>query len=413
MADKKTLVIVGNGMATGRLLDDLEKLQPSDLKICVIGDEPVGGYNRIMLSPVLAGEIQPDSIVSKPNDWFAQRNIEFKCGVRVETIDRSNRCVITDYGESIAYDMLVLATGSRPARIPAKNQTLAGVTAFRTLADVGRIQDLIKTASVHDDVKGRAVVVGGGFLGLEAAYGIACQGMQVTLVHRSGWLLNRQLDKAAAAYLQKVMEHKNIEFRLADEVESFIGADTVVGAHLKSGETILCELAVIATGITPNKELGQAADLNVNRGIVVDEFMRTSDPAIYALGECVEFDGETFGLVEPIWQQSKVLAEVIATRAADQSFANLAVATKLKVSGVQLFSAGQHLSSPDVRELVYEDPALPVYRKLLLKNGCIVGVVLFGDTRGGQDYVDLMLQGADVSAAAETLIFSAPTTSAA
>lgn len=407
----RTLLIVGNGMATGRLLDDLHKRQAVDLKIIVIGDEPVGNYNRIMLSPVLAGEVAAQSIVSKPQQWYSERGIEFFCGVRVEEINRRKKTVLTDAGHSLSYDILVLATGSRPARIPAANQALSGVTAFRTLADVARIQELISRCTAH--AGGQAVVVGGGFLGLEAAYGIACQGLKVTLVHRSAWLLNRQLDKSAAAYLQKIMACKNIDFRLADEIETFIGEGEVSAAKLKSGEVLPCQLAVIATGITPNRELAAQAGLAVNRGVVVDAQLRSSDADVFALGECVEFEGETFGLVEPIWQQSRVLAAVIAQNSEDASFANLAIATKLKVSGVQMFSAGQHLSDPQLREIVYEDPAQCVYRKLLLQQGRIVGVVLFGDTRGGQDYVELMLAGVDVSASAETLIFEAPKAAAA
>ena len=407
MKEKKKLVIVGNGMATGRLLDDLSQYDAfgeteSHVEITVIGDEPVGGYNRILLSPVLAGEASPDSIVTKPVSWYCDNSVTLKIGVSVDRIDRDNKKVCLSGGETCDYDILVLAIGSRPSVIPAANQNLLGVTVFRTLADVDYIQTFIASTQQGEQ---RAVVVGGGFLGLEAAYGIACQGVKVTLIHRSAWLLNRQLDKASGALLERVMAEKNIDFRLNDEVDRFLGEQQLEGVRLKSGEILPCSLAVIAAGITPNKELGQAAGLACNRGIEVNGFLQTSDADIFALGECVEFEGETFGLVEPIWRQSQALASYLMS-VNSSPFVSDMVATKLKVSGVSLFSAGEHITREGMRELVYQDVANNIYRKLLLKDNKIVGIVLFGDIQNGQNYYDMMINQAHISGEVDVLVLS-------
>jgi nitrite reductase (NADH) large subunit len=402
--DKPRLVIVGNGMATGRFLDDIHKRAPGQFSITVIGDEPEGSYNRIMLSPVLAGETSASDIIGKPAHWYREQGIEFLGGVRIARIDRQAQCVVASTGKSYRYDHLVLAVGSRPARIPAKNQDVGNIYAFRTLQDVDRIM-----ASAHSALEcGKsadtdALVIGGGLLGLEAAYGLALKGLRVMLLHRSGWLLNRQLDPAAALLLQQVMESKNVNFILSDEVVCFTGTDQVEGAQLKSGKSLSCKLAVIATGITPNVELGLEAGLVGKRGIEVDACMATSDPNISAIGECTEFEGATFGLVEPIWQHCAALADRLCF-AKTTRFVNSPVPTKLKVSGVQLFSAGDFITTDAHRELLYEDAANGVYRKILLKDNRIVGVVLFGDTRDGPDYFAMLQDQRDVSDIAPFLL---------
>lgn len=390
---KKSLVIVGNGMATGRLLDELLKRDLHRYKVTVIGDEPQGSYNRIMLSPVLAGEMTEQSVLTKPREWYQEQGIEFVGGARVTRIEPQEQWVCTDIGQKFHYQELVLATGSRPARIGAANQHLEHIYSFRTLEDVQRIGTSAQQAQSGN---ASALVVGGGLLGLEAAYGLACKGLKVTLVHRSAWLLNRQLDATAGAFLRAVMEHKNIHFELGTEVEAFQGDSFVQAAQLKNGTRVPCDLAVIATGISPNKELGLAAGLQGERGIQVDEQMRTSLPGISALGECVQFVDATFGLVEPIWAQCITLAERLC-EGEPKAFVNAPVATKLKVSGVQLYSAGEHLTREDHRELVYKDPVGGVYRKVLLRDNRIVGIVLFGDVRDGQEYFTLMQTQQDVS----------------
>lgn len=394
-ANKPKLVIVGNGMAAGRMVDEL-LARANNFEITVIGDEPQGSYNRIMLSPVLAGETTAKAIVQKDSAWYEVQKIRFMAGVRVLRIDKERKQVHCNTGEQLDYDHLIIATGSRPARIPAENQDIAGVMAFRTLDDVDTILTLSQAAK-------SAVVVGGGLLGLEAAYGMAVRGLKVVLVHRSDWLLNRQLDPASGAMLAKVMAHKGVEFRLGTEVQRFVGSRKVEACELKSGEVLGCDLAVIATGITPNAELGLEAGLKGERGIEVNDYLATSDPYISAIGECVEHNGETFGLVEPIWQHCISLADRLALRQLT-AYENMPVATKLKVSGVQVFSAGQWLTSPDIREFVYTDSARNVYRKVLLKDGVIVGIVFFGDVRDGQYLFELMDNRVNVSAAFPQLL---------
>lgn len=390
----RELVIVGNGMATGRLLDELLARDGQRFKITVIGAEPIGSYNRIMLSSVLAKDADVQGIIQKDHAWYDAHDIRFQSGSAVTKIDRKAKCVLLENGQSIAYDELVLATGSSAARIPAKNHDLDNVFTFRTVADTHAMMDIATTAK-------HALVVGGGLLGLEAAYGLAKFGIKVTLVHRSAWLLNRQLDKPAAAMLQSVMSNMNIEFILSDEVDSFNsgkehGEETLESVTLKSGTKLDVQLAVVATGITPNAQIGIDAGLDGQRAIAVDDFMHTSADHISAVGECVEHRGQTFGLVDPLWRH----AETLAARLIEQKnipFENQAIATKLKVSGVQVFSAGLVETNPEVRALTLCDKKANIYRKLLIKDGCIVGIVLFGDVRSGQYYFDLMQSKTDVS----------------
>lgn len=403
MAGKKSLVIVGNGMAAGRLLDDLFAAGCEDWRISVIGEEPEGGYNRILLSSVLAKEATAASIISKPHSWFAERGIQFYAGEKVVEVDRERKQVITDNGRAVEYDHLVLTTGSRPSRIGADNQQLQGIMSFRTLGDVSCMERLAVEAG-RPDTPPKALVVGGGFLGLEAAYGLAVQGVEVTVVHRSQWLLNRQLDPRAAVFLQRILEHKNIHFLLGCEVQSFEGQTQVTGAKLTNGIRVDCQLAVIATGVTPNTELGREAGLSVNRGVVVDEFMQTSDKSISALGECVEHQGETYGLVDPIWRQSQVLAKHVCGLSVDP-FVNQPIATKLKISGVKLFSMGPPIERENQRAIWVEDENAGVYRKCVLEDDRLVGVVLFGDTSGSQFYCDLMQKKSAVKQFSERLVF--------
>ncbi len=386
---KKRLVIVGNGMAAGRIIDELiarDTVKPKSghslFDITIIGDETCGSYNRIMLSSVLAGTTSAMSIIQKPASWYAQQGMRFMAGIRVTQINRQQCHVLCANDERIPYDHLIIATGSRPAHLPALNQNIAGVMAFRTLADVDTILSLSQTAK-------HAVVIGGGLLGLEAAYGMAVRGLQVVLVHRSAWLLNRQLDEAAAAMLARVMTHKGVVLKLAAQVARFNGQIRVESAQLTSGEILPCDVAVIATGITPNAELGIEAGLQGQYGIAVNDFLVTSDPHISAIGECAEHKGKTFGLVEPIWQHCISVADRLV-RGMQTAYQNTPVATKLKVSGVQVFSAGEWLTSPEHRAFIFVDSARNIYRKLLLKNNCIVGIVFFGDVRDGQYFFELM-----------------------
>ncbi len=392
-----SLVIVGNGMVAGRFLDEVRARDGQPYRITVIGAEPHGSYNRIMLSSVLAKDTTVPAIVQKDHAWYAEHGIEFVSGSAVVAIDRQKQEVETACGQRIYYDELVLATGSRAARIPARNLDLQHIFLFRTIADTHGMMDAAASAS-------SVLVVGGGLLGLEAAYGLAKFGAKVTLVHRSPWLLNRQLDRDAAAMLQNVMSGMGIEFKLSDEVDHFHGESKVEGVTLKSGDTLAIDMAVIATGIKPNAELGIDAGLLGQRAIAVDDFMQTSDPRISAIGECIEHDGQTFGLVDPLWRQAETLAARLV-KAERLPFRNQAIATKLKVSGVQVFSAGEVQTREGLRELCLRDDAAHIYRKLLLEDQRIVGIVLFGDVRSGNWYFELMQQQVDVGPLLPTLIY--------
>ncbi|WP_370980884.1 NAD(P)/FAD-dependent oxidoreductase [Agaribacterium sp. ZY112] len=394
-----SLVIVGNGMVAGRFLDELLKRDGQQYRVTVIGAEPHGSYNRIMLSSVLANDTTVKAIVQKDHDWYEQQGIHFISGSPVVSIDRDKKTVSTACDQQISYDELVLATGSRAARIPAKNLDLAHVFLFRTIADTQAMMQIAEAEHAKN-----AIVVGGGLLGLEAAYGLAKFGIKVTLVHRSGWLLNRQLDERSANMLKDVMQSMGISFRLNDEIVSFNGDSAVKSATLKSGDTLDAELAVIATGITPNAELGLEHGLDGKRAIEVDDFMQTSAAHISAIGECIEHKGQCFGLVDPLWRQAETLAARLVN-SENLPFENQATATKLKVSGVQVFSAGQVLETEQQRSIIVEDKQSRIYRKLIIEQDRIVGIVLFGDVRSGAYYFDLMQDGTDVSAMLPNLIF--------
>lgn len=377
------LVIIGNGMAAGRLLDNIRQRDASKFNISVIGDEKAGSYNRIMLSSVLAGEVEADSIIQKNPQWYEQQQVRFIGGVFAERIDTVQQQVLLANGETLHYDHCVITTGSRPAKIPAGNQALANIFSFRTLDDVDTITRSASKAR-------KALVVGGGLLGLEAAYGLAQKELEVHLVHRSPWLLNRQLDETSGRLLQRVMLDKGVHCHLGCEVENFIGEHALSAAQLNNGERIDCDLAVIATGITPNIDLAKNSGLECARGILVNEHLQTSATNISALGECCEIDAQTFGLVEPIWHQCENLAEQLCF-GHSKPFVNPAVATKLKVSGVQVFSAGEFITQAHHRAVTVHADKKGVYRKLLFDGERLVGAVLFGDTRGGNEYFEAIL----------------------
>jgi nitrite reductase (NADH) large subunit len=394
---KPSLVIIGNGMATGRLLDEIIKRTPNKYQITVIGKERFGSYNRIMLSAVLAGDATIDSIMQKPPAWYKEHDINFLSGSLVTHINKETKVVELASLVHINYDELIIATGSRTATIPAKNQDIEGIFNFRDIADTQKIQAFANQENVGSK---EAIVIGGGLLGLEAAYGLAISGVEVTLVHRNKWLLNRQLDKVSGNMLQRIMEQKNITFALGHEVASFenivernlAGNQNILsGVTLTNGEFISAQMAVIATGITPNKELAETASIDVERAILVNDYMQTSDPSISALGECCEHNRATFGLVDPIWSQCITLAERLCNNV-KKPFQNAPVPTKLKVSGVQLFSAGDVEVSEGSQCFTLLDKRALIYRKIIIKNGKISGVVLFGDVSSGMAYFELMQQ---------------------
>ncbi|AWB68313.1 NAD(P)/FAD-dependent oxidoreductase [Saccharobesus litoralis] len=404
----KKLVIVGNGMVTGRFLDELQSRNHEQYQVTVVSAEPHGSYNRIMLSSVLSNEASVETIIQKDQDWYSHHNVTLHLGDAVTHIDRQHKTITTAKGRTIEYDHLVIATGARSAKIPAKKLDLDNIFPFRTIADTQKMINQAKQAQ-------KAIVVGGGFLGLEAAWGLANNGVEVTLVHRGKWLLNRQLDKTAADMLQANLESRGLSFCLGNEVDSFIGEQQVQGARLKDGQQLDCDMAIVATGITPNAEIGLQAGLQGQRAINVDSFMLTSDTSISAMGECVEFQGQTFGLVDPLWRHAKTLAQRLCQSDGDvEPFVNAPIATKLKISGINLYSAGLVAASHDNQhEVIIKDAKQNIYRKLIIESGKIKGIVLFGDVRSGAWYFDLLQQQQDVTALLPNILFGQEYASAA
>ncbi|MCC5884766.1 MAG: NAD(P)/FAD-dependent oxidoreductase [Halomonas sp.] len=398
------LVIVGNGMAGHRLVEALLARPERPARITVIGAETTPAYNRILLSPLLAGEIEREAITLRDAAWYAEHDIDLVLGERVETIERSARRLTTDAGRELDYDRLVLATGSNPARPPVPGLELPGVYLFRDLNDANALAHAAEQGS-------HAVVIGGGLLGLEAAEGLRKRGMQVSLLQRDDRLMNRQLDLTAARLLEKELRGRGLDIHTDAQLER-LEADAegnVCAALLADGTRLTADCVVVAIGIVPNAELGQAAGLEVNRGIVVDEWLTTADPAIYALGECCEFQGQTFGLVEPIWRQVEVLADRLCPGSAERSegYVDTPYATKLKISGVSLYAFGPTDPEPEHDVLSYRDPQQGDYRRLLLREGRLEGVVLYGDTASGPWYFEQALAGRDLSSCRSALLLGA------
>jgi len=395
---KQNLVIIGNGMAATRLLELLLKQAPDRYEISLFGAEPHPGYNRIMLSPVLADEMASDAIVQHSRDWYQQHNIRFYCGETITRIDRQQRCVYSHSGIYQPYDQLIIATGSEPLQPAALlGNTLSGVFNFRTLHDVARLQQAA-ASSRH------AVVIGGGLLGLEAAHGLRQQGCDVTVLHRGDWLLNRQLDSTAAGLLHETLSDRGIQIRTNCEVTQLNGEHQLESIQLSDGSTLTTDLLVSAIGIQPQASLAREAGLHCQRGIVVDSQLHTSDPNIFALGECSEFEGHTFGLVAPIYDQAQVLADQLSGLQ-ESLFSHRPQATRLKVSGIELFSAGAHLDTPGLQRQQFINRLDGSYRTLLFRDNRLAGAVLYGDTRDGNYYFELIEQQCDISDLRPLLIF--------
>ena len=395
---KLRLVVIGNGMAGCRAVEDILKRDPDRYEITIFGAEPRVNYNRIMLSPVLAGEKAFDDIVINDEAWYRDNAITLHAGRTVTAIDRETRTVAAEGGLTVPYDRLILASGSDPVRLPLPGADLAGVVTFRDLDDV----DQMVAAA---DAGGAAVVIGGGLLGLEAAYGLARRGMKATVVHLMDVLMERQLDSAAGFLLTEALSQRGVETVLSAQSEAILGEDgRVSGLKLSDGRVLPCSILVMAVGIRPNTALAKAAGLAVGRGVVVDDQMRTDDPDIYAVGECAEHRGVAYGLVAPIWDMCKTLAAALTGDEAS-AYGGSMLSTRLKVSGVDVFSAGAFAGGEGCEDIVFRDAGRGVYKRVVLENGKVAGAVLFGDAADGGWYFDLMRQGADVSGIRETLIF--------
>ena len=375
------LVIVGNGMAAARLVDELAKVALGRYAIAVIGDEPRLAYNRVLLSSVLAGETASHDIELRPAHWWRDRGVTVKYGCAATEIDVGRRELKIANEESITFSRLVLATGSTPLRLNVPGADLAGVHTFRDSRDV----DLLLTLAAQ---KKRVVVVGGGLLGLEAAYGLAKAGAAVTLIHLMDRLMERQLDAPAAELLKSLVERKGIKILLNANTARIHGETRVEGLELADGRRIEAEAVIFAAGIRPNVALAKDAGIPVNRGVVVDDVMQTGAPDIFALGECAEHRGICYGLVEPAYEQARVLAKHLAGRAA--SYGGSVVATNLKVSGVSVFSAGDFMGAEGSEAIVLSDVRAGTYKKLVLSAGRLVGAVLVGDTADALWYHELI-----------------------
>ncbi|AEI79696.1 nitrite reductase [NAD(P)H] [Cupriavidus necator N-1] len=391
------LVVVGNGMAGMRTVEELLRLAPDLYDITVFGAEPHGNYNRILLSPVLAGEKSVADIMLNTREWYTERGIELLAGDPVVAIDRPRRIVRSASGREVRYDRLLLATGSKPFILPVPGHQLDGVIAFRDIQDVETMQ---QAARDHR----HAVVIGGGLLGLEAANGLLRQGMDVTVVHLPDSLMERQLDKPAATLLQSALERKGLRFLLGAQTAEILGTDRVTGVRFKDGSEIPADLVVMTAGVRPNIELATGAGLHCERAIVVDDTLQTYDPRIYAVGECVQHRQATFGLVAPIWDQARVCAAHLAG-AGHRRYVQQATATKLKVTGVDLYSAGDFIGAEGSEDLVLRDPRRGVYKRLVLQDGYLVGAVLYGDVQDGPWYFDMIQRRTPVGALRQRLLF--------
>ncbi|WP_324779301.1 nitrite reductase large subunit NirB [Thiobacillus sedimenti] len=393
------LVMVGNGMAGVRTLEELLKLAPDLYDITVFGAEPHPNYNRILLSPVLAGEQTVDDIVLNPLDWYREHGITLHLGKKVVQIDRAARRVEADDGTRAAYDRLLLATGSDPFILPVPGADLEGVIGFRDIADV---EAMIRASTQHR----HAVVIGGGLLGLEAANGLMKRGMDVTVVHLGPWLMERQLDEPAARLLQQSLEEKGLRFLLQKQTTELVAGPggRVAAVRFKEGEAIPADLVVMAVGIRPSTALAESAGLHCSRGIVVNDTMQTFDPRIYAIGECAAHRGVAYGLVAPLFEQAKVCANHLALHGIGR-YQGSVTSTKLKVTGIDLFSAGDFAGGEGTEAILYSDPIGGVYKKLVLKDNKLVGGVMVGDTVDGAWYFSLLRDGRDVSELRDHLMF--------
>jgi nitrite reductase (NADH) large subunit len=396
---KLKLVMIGNGMAGVRTLEELLKLSGDLYDITVFGAEPHANYNRILLSPVLAGEQSFDEIVLNDLDWYLDNHIKLLLNRKVVEIDRIKRRVIAEDGTVAEYDRLLIATGSTPFILPIPGNTLQGVIGYRDIADT---QVMIDTAKTHR----HAVVIGGGLLGLEAANGLMLRGMHVTVVHNGEWLLERQLDRTSGQMLQTALEARGLHFRLREQTRALhdAGNGRVGSVEFSNGDIIPADLVVMAAGIRPAIELAEKAGLPCNRGILVNDTMQTYDPRIYAIGECASHRGIAYGLVAPLFEQAKVCANHLA-RLGFATYKGSVTSTKLKVTGIDLFSAGDFMGGEGTETITLSDPVSGIYKKLVIKDDVLVGACLYGDTADGGWYFGQIRGNHDIGELRDHLMF--------
>ncbi|MDY8108816.1 nitrite reductase large subunit NirB [Fulvimarina sp. 2208YS6-2-32] len=390
------LVVIGAGMASGRVLETLFDADPNAYEVTLFNAEARGNYNRIMLSPVLSGEKSYAEIVTHDDAWYADHKVTCRFGEKVVSIDRKAKVVTGENGD-VPYDKLIIATGSAPFIVPVEGRDLPGVITYRDLDDT----HAMIAASARPGA--RAVVIGGGLLGLEAAAGLRLRGMEVTVLHLAGHLMERQLDEAAGYLLKKDLEKRGIVVMTKASTRKILGETAVEGVELADGTVLTADLVVMAAGIRPAAEIAKNAGLATGRAITVNAQMQTSDPDIFAVGECVEYNGALFGLVAPLYDQAKVLARSLMGEV--ESFTVKELSTKLKVTGCDLFSAGDFAEGETREDIVLRDPGQGVYKRLVIENDRLIGAVMYGDTSDSNWFFDLIREGASIAAMRETLIF--------
>ncbi len=423
----RKLVVIGNGMAGMKVVEDLLQIAPNAYEVTVFGAEPHPNYNRILLSPVLAGEKTVQDIVLNPFEWYREKGVTLHVDDPVVSIDRRRRVVVAKSGKVVNYDRLLLATGSNPIVLPIPGNDLPGVVTFRDLQDVDHMLQATRTHK-------KAVVIGGGLLGLEAANGLMKQGMDVTVVHLLDTLMERQLDRAAAAMLKESLEKRGLKFVMPAKTVAVLGergtadggrreegaeaplatahslqptaSNRVRAIRLEDGTEIDADLVVMAAGIRPNTELAKAAGLRCDRGVLVNDTMQTFDPSIYAVGECVQHRNSTYGLIAPLFEQANVCATHLAEFGIGRYKGSL-VSTQLKVTGIDLFSAGDFLGGPTSEALVLRDAKRGIYKRIVIEKNRIRGAVLYGDVKDGPWYFDLMTEGRDIGPLRDKLLFGA------
>ncbi len=398
---KQRLVVIGNGMAGMRTVEELLLSAPEKYDITVFGAEPYGNYNRIMLSSVLSGDKAIEDIVINNRQWYADHAICLHAGPdkAVVRIERGLRKVIAQDGTYADYDRLLIATGSKPVIPNIPGSDLEGVISFRDIVDVN-------TMLAYSQNHKTAVVLGGGLLGLEAAYGLALRGMSVTVVHNTDLLLNRQIDSQAGKMLQTALEQRGLSFKMNAKTQELIGDKNqhIHAVRFADGTELDCDLFIMAIGVRPNISLAQKAGLYCERGIVVNDTLQSYDPCVYAVGECIQHRGDTFGLVAPLFEQAKVCANHLSAHGVAE-YMTLPTATKLKVTGINLFSMGDFIGDQHSEIIRFTDPALGVYKKLIIKAQKISGAVLYGDTTDGRWYQELMEQAQPIADIRDNLIF--------
>ena len=393
----KELIVVGNGMAPGRTLEKLNELDPDAYNVTIFNAEPRVSYNRVMLSPVLSGEEDFEKTIIHGDDWYFKHNFILYRGCPVTEIDRQTRMVKAANGIAEPYDKLLIATGSSPIKLSVPGIDRKGVLSYRDLDDVKAMLSAAET-------RRQAVVIGGGLLGLEAAAGLRNRGMEVTVVHRNPTLMDRQLDKTAGHLLQRAIESLGIRVLTGRHTKAITGDQHVKGVLFKDGSSIQADIVVMAVGIRPNVWLAENAGLHINRGIVVDQHMRTSDPDILAIGECAEFKGATYGLLAPLYEMANVAAATLLGDE-EQQFENRVTAAQLKVTGIDLYSAGDFTDGDNREEIVLRDPTQGVYRRLVIEDDRLVGTVLYGDTSSMGWYFQMIKDKTDISGIRDYMIF--------